>query len=258
MKTLSALVLSATLLAVPAAAQVTIIQKTSGKAMGRDMSGDATIYIKGTKMRTDQTMGGKKMSVIIDAGTQQMTMIDHDKREATVTDMRKITQDLAKIEAADVKATMSATGERRTVAGQSCAVHNMDVRVPAKVGQSGDDLIVVMKGPVCLAKGGPGAADYLAFYKAAAEKGLFFTDPRAAKAQPGQARGMTELYRQMADKGVAYATELEFRFEGSGMMAGMMNKVGAMTMKSEVVSASGSPIDDSVFAVPAGFKTKTQ
>jgi hypothetical protein len=134
----------------------------------------------------------------------------------------------------------------------------MDVRVPAKVGPSGDDLIVIMKGPVCLAKGGPGAADYLAFYRAAAEKGLFFTDPRAAKAQPGQAKGMTELYRKMADKGVAYATELEFRFEGSGMMAGMMNKVGAMTMKSEVVSASGGAIEDSVFAVPAGFKTKNQ
>ena len=133
----------------------------------------------------------------------------------------------------------------------------MDVSVPANVG-AGGDLVVRMSGPVCLVKGGPGAADYAAFYKMAAEKGLFFTDPRAAKAQPGQARGMTELYREMSSKGVAYSTELTFKFEGSGMMAQMMNKMGGMTMQADVVEVSAAPLDDSVFAVPAGFKTKKQ
>lgn len=256
MKTYAALLLATTLTAAPAAAQVTLTQKTSGTGMGQNMSGDAKQYIKGAKMRTDQTMGGKMSSVIIDAGAQQMIVLDHDKKEAIVTDMRAITKDLAKIESADVKATITPTAVKRTIAGASCTVHNMDVRVPAKVGPNGDDLIVVMKGPVCLTTGGPGVADYQAFYRAAAEKGLFFTDPRAAKAQPGQAKGMTELYRQMAGKGVAYATELEFKFEGKGMMATMMNKMGGMTMKSEVVSASGAAIDDGMFAVPAGYKIK--
>lgn len=246
------------LLAVPASAQVTMMQKTSGTGMGQNMSGEGVQYIKGTKMRTDQTMNGKKISIIIDADTQQMTMLDYDKKEATITDMRKITQDLAKIEASDIDATITPTGESRQIAGASCAVHDMSVRVPARIGAGGDDLTVVMKGPVCLVKGGPGSADYQAFYEAAAAKGLFFTDPRAAKAQPGQAKGMTELYKKMAEAGVAYSTELEFKFEGSGMMASMMNKMGGMTMKSEVTSVSSAPIDDAMFAVPAGWKTKTQ
>jgi hypothetical protein len=258
MKTYAALLLASLLTAAPAAAQVTFTQKTSGTGMGQNMSGEGKQYIKGTKMRTDQTMGGKLSSVIIDAGAQQMVVLDHDKKEATVTDMRTITQDLAKIDAADVKASITPTAVTRTIAGASCTVHNMDVRVPAKVGPSGDELIVVMKGPVCLTTGGPGLSDYQAFYRAAAEKGLFFTDPRAAKAQPGQAKGMTELYRQMAGKGVAYATELEFKFEGKGMMASVMNKMGGMTMKSEVVSASSAGIDDGMFAVPAGYKIKKQ
>lgn len=258
MTTRTALLLVAVLAATPASAQVTLTQNTSGTGMGQNMSGDTVQYIKGAKMRTDQTMGGKKTSVIIDADAQQMILLDHGKREATITDMRTISQELAKIEASDITATITPTSVKRQIAGATCTVHDMDVRVPAKVGPGGDDLIVTMKGPVCLTKSGPGVADYEAFYKAAAEKGLFFTDPRAAKAQPGQAKGMTELYRQMANNGVAYATELSFKFEGKGMMASMMNKMGAMTMKSEVTKVSGAPIDDAMFAVPAGYKTKKQ
>ena len=59
-------------------------------------------------------------------------------------------------------------------------------------------------------------------------------------------------------EGVAYATELAFSFEGKGMMAQMMNKMGGMTMTSEVTDVSAAPIADSVFEVPAGYKTKTQ
>lgn len=258
MTTRTAFFLIAALTAAPAAAQVTLTQTTRGSGMGQNMSGDSVQYIKGAKMRTDQTMGGKKTSVIIDADAQQMILLDHGKREAIITDMRKTSQDLAKIEASDVKATITPTSVKRQIAGATCTVHDMDVRVPAKAGPGGDDLIVTMKGPVCLTKGGPGVADYQAFYKAAAEKGLFFTDPRAAKAQPGQARGMTEMYRRMAAAGVPYATEFAFKFEGSGMMASMMNKMGAMTMKSEVTKVSGAPIDDAMFAVPAGYKTKKQ
>jgi len=246
------------LAAAPAAAQVTLTQKTTGTGMGQNLSGEGVQYIKGTKMRTDQTMGGRTSSIVIDAGAQQMIVIDHAKKEATIVDMRKITQDLAKIDAADVKASITPTGETRQIAGASCAVHMMEVRVPSQAGGPAGDLTVVVKGPVCLAKGGPGAADYAAFYQAAAEKGLFFGDPRAAKAQPGQTKGMTEMYRQMAGTGVAYSTELEIKFEGSGMMASMMNKMGGMTMKTEVTAVSTAPIDDGMFAVPAGYKTKTQ
>lgn len=247
----------AALAASPAAADVTLKQKHGGKGMGATMSGEGVQYIKGTKMRTDQTMGGKKMTVIIDAGAQKMIAIDHDKREATVMDLASFAKELAKIEDADVKASITPTGVTRQIAGATCMVHDMKVSAPARIG-NGDDLTVNVAGPVCLVKGGPGAADYAAFYKMAAQKGLFFTDPRAAKAQPGQAKGMTALYNQMAGLGVAYATELAFSFEGKGMMAQMMNKMGGMTMTSEVTEVSAAPIADSVFEVPAGYKTKTQ
>jgi hypothetical protein len=39
-------------------------------------------------------------------------------------------------------------------------------------------------------------------------------------------------------------------------MAAMMNKMGGMTMLTEVVSVSSDAIADSMFDVPAGYKTK--
>jgi hypothetical protein len=107
---------------------------------------------------------------------------------------------------------------------------------------------------VCLAKNGPGQADVTAFYKAAADKGLFFGDPRAAKAQPGQAKGMTALYREMAALGVPLAHEMTIKFDGSGPMASMMGKMGGSTMSNEVLSVSTDPIPDSTFEIPAGYK----
>jgi hypothetical protein len=249
-----ALVLTA-VLATPAAADVTVNQKTTGKGgLAGLASGDSVQYIKGTKMRIDQKRGDNDLSTIIDATAQKMISIDHRKKEAEIIDMTKIAADMAKISSGDVSATVTPTGETRQIAGKSCAVHNLSISVPMQMGTDG--LTIVMAGPACLVKDAPGAADYEAFYKAAAEKGLFFGDPRQAKAQPGQAKGMAKLYQEMASRGVPYSSELTMKFEGAGPMAGMMNKMGGMTMLTEVQSVSPDAIPDSMFEVPAGYKTK--
>ena len=62
-------------------------------------------------------------------------------------------------------------------------------------------MTIAMTGVSWIAKGAPGSAEYSAFYKGAAEKGWIFTDPRAAKAQPGQAKAMAEMYTQFAQIG---------------------------------------------------------
>ena len=40
------------------------------------------------------------------------------------------------------------------------------------------DLIMVLSGTACLSTAAPGLADYQAFYKAAADSGFIFGDPR--------------------------------------------------------------------------------
>jgi hypothetical protein len=246
----------AAVMAAPAGADVTLKRKNDGKMMMGSMAGTGVQYIKGARMRDDQTVGGNETSTIIDVGAQQMVSLNHKRREALVYDMTKLSADLAKIPMSDIKTKVTPTTITRQIAGHACTVYNMEATVPMEMG--GEKLIFLLSGPACLAKNGPGHADFATLYTTAAEKGFFFGDPRAAKAQPGQARGMTAMYREMAGLGVPLAQEINIKFEGSGPMAGMMSKMGGSSMTSEVVSVSTDPIPDSTFEIPAGYKVVKQ
>jgi hypothetical protein len=103
-------------------------------------------------------------------------------------------------------------------------------------------------------KDSPGKADYAAFYLKAAEKGLIVAgDPRQAKAQPGQAKSMTGLYRQMARLGVPYLIEIDFKMGGEGPMGALMGKLG-FGFTSTVTRVSVAPIPAALIAVPADYK----
>jgi hypothetical protein len=247
----------AMLVAAPVFGDVTVNQKTSGKgAIGAAASGDSVQYLKGSKMRIDQKRGDDEISMIIDADAQRMVSLNHKKKEADIYDMTKIAADMAKIQASDIKASVTPTDQTRQIAGQTCTVHNIEIEIPMAMGNN--SMTMVMAGPACLVKNAPGAKDYETFYRTAAEKGLFFSDPRQAKAQPGQAKGMARLYQEMAARGIPYAQEFTMKFEGSDMMAGMMNKMGGATMTTEVTSVTTGPVDDSLFEIPAGYKQKPQ
>jgi hypothetical protein len=116
-------------------------------------------------------------------------------------------------------------------------------------------MTVNLRGPMWIVKGAPGAKDYMAFYKAAAEKGWIFSDPRAAKGSPGQAKAMAEMYRLLASTGgVPYETEMTIAIEGEGPMAAVMARMGGMAMTSTVLSVDTAPLDDALFEPPAGYK----
>jgi hypothetical protein len=239
-------------LASPAAADVTVKQKSGGKGMGAVVSGDTTQYLKGLRIRMDQAIGGSETTTIIDAQAKQMITLDHAKKQADVTDMAKLAENLGKIPISEIKTSVTPTTQTRQIAGASCTVHDVKVSVPMQMGA--DTLTFVMAGPQCLVKNGPGAADYAAFYRAAADGGLFFGDPRQAKGMPAQAKGMVEMYRKIAELGMPYATEMNVTIEGGGPMAAMMAKMGGNTITTEVTSVSTAAIADSMFEIPDGYK----
>jgi hypothetical protein len=119
-------------------------------------------------------------------------------------------------------------------------------------------MTVTISGPAYLSTDAPGAKDYASFYMAAADRGFFFGDPRAAKAQPGNAKGMMALYRTMAEKGIPLESRHVIKLSGEGPMAGLFAKMGGGEITSTVTSVSAEPINDDLFAVPAGYKVKRQ
>jgi hypothetical protein len=250
---------AAMLCAVPARADVTVTESTGGKMFGNtDLSGTKVTRIKGHKMRQDSTRGagGDSTSMIFDVDAGKMIVLNNTKKEAIVRSTSDFGESLSKITDADVKSSMTAAGGTKTVAGQSCTLYDANVAVTFSMVEKQPPMTMVMKGPVCLSKTAPGYADFQAFYIAASQKGFIFTDPAAAKAQPGMAKAMNTMLKKMADAGLPLSSDMNMTFEGDNMMAQMMQKMGGAKITSEATKIETSPLSDDVFGVPAGYKVQ--
>jgi hypothetical protein len=248
----------ACLVATPAAADVTITAASTGKAMMLDLTGTSVTRIKGNKMRVDQqTKDGKETSVILDIDGGRMIALDAGKREAEVTQVAKIQEVMTKVAGGEVKASVTPTGESKTVAGIACKVHNVSVEVPFDMSGKGEMVAnIVMTGPACLSKEAPGYAEYVRLYTTAAEKGFIFGNPRQAQG-PGAAtqRGIASWQKTMAAAGVSLDQTINVEMKGEGPMA-MMGRMFKMNMGHTVSKIETADVAADVFEVPAGYKVK--
>ena len=248
-------------LASPAFADVTVKSTVTGKGMGMQGSMPTVTFIKGTKMRTEMTQGDTTRISIFDLDAQKMYTFDSKKREADVYDMQKMAADMQKsVQVTDMKASLKPNGKTKEVSGKTANGYDMTVSLPAMMGgEKGMQMTVSLEGPMWIVKNAPGSQDYINFYKAAVEKGWFFSDPRQAKAQPGQAKAMAEVYRQIAAAGgMAYEQEMTIKMSGDGPMAGVFAKMGNISMTTTVNSVDTTTLAPDLFAVPAGYKLKEQ
>ncbi len=245
----------------PVFADVTMKATITGKGMGQSGSMNSTTYIKGNKMRSDVVMGDTTRTTIFDIDTQKMISFDSKSKEAGVYDMSRAGAEIAKaVQVNDMKASLKPNGQTKTIAGKSATGYVMEVIVPAMVGGgNGMKMVVNLTGPVWVVKDAPGSAEYLAFYKNAVEKGFFFSDPGSARAQPGPAKAMAEMYRQLAATGgIAYETEMNVKMTGEGPMAEAMSKMGAISTTTTVTALDTATLAADLFAPPAGYKLKEQ
>jgi len=175
--------------------------------------------------------------------------------------MQKMSADMQKsVSVEGMKASVKANGKTKEIAGKTANGYDTEISIPATMGGAeGMKMTVSLTGPTWIVKGAPGTQEYLGFYKNAVEKGWFFSDPRQAKAQPGQAKAMAEMYRQMtATGGIPYEQEMTVKMSGDGPMAGMFAKMGNITMVTTVNSVETTTLAADLFAVPAGYKLKEQ
>jgi hypothetical protein len=161
------------------------------------------------------------------------------------------------VDASAMKASLAPNGKTKEIAGKTATGYDMTMTMPTAMGGGDMKMTLTMAGPVWIVKGAPGTADWANFYKQAADKGFVFGDPRAVKANPGQAKAMAEFYRQMADTGgIAYETEMTMKMDGSGPLAGIMAKMGGGSTTTTTTDVSAGALADELFAVPADFKLR--
>lgn len=248
-------------LAAPVFADVTVKSAMTGKGMGAAGNMTSVTYIKGTKMRTEMVMGDTTRVSIFDLDAQKMYTFDTKKKEADAYDIQKMGADMQKaVQVEGMKASVKANGKTKTIAGQTASGYDTEISIPATMGGAdGMKMTVTLTGPAWIVKGAPGTQDYMNFYKMAVDKGWFFSDPRQAKAQPGQAKAMAEMYKQMAATGgIPYEQEMNVKMSGDGPMAGMFAKMGNISMTTTVTSVETTTLAADLFAVPAGYKIKEQ
>jgi hypothetical protein len=246
-------------LAAPAWADVTIRQITGGKGLGMSGNAPATTYIKGSKMRTDVTIDNRTQTTIFDVEAQKMYVFDSRRKEADVWDMAAFAQELSQsVDTSSAKASIKPNGQTKQIGGQTASGYDMEISVNAAMGGNKDmTMMVTLAGPAWIVKGAPGTSDYIAFYNAAVEKGFIFSDPRAAKGQPGQAKAMAQMYKELADiGGMPYETEMQIKMGGSGAgpLGGIMARLGNITVMNRVESVSVEPLADDLFLPPSGYK----
>jgi hypothetical protein len=245
-------------LALPAYADVTLRQTTAGKGLGMSGRAAGVTYIRGNKMRTEVVRGDRTYSMIFDVDAQKLYVFDSKKKEADVWDMAAFAGELSKsVDVSGAKASLKANGQTRPFGGHTATGYDLEVSMQsAAIGGGKDmDMTAVLSGPIWIVKDAPGSADFARFYKTAVDKGWIFSDPRGARAQPGQAKALAEMYRQMADiGGIPYATDLQIKMSGSGPLAGILAKVGGVTMMTTTDSVEVMPLTDDLFAPPAGYK----
>lgn len=243
----------------PAQADVTIKATATGKGLG--MSGDSSnvTYIKGLKMRSEAASSKMNAVTIFDVDAQKMYVLNDKKKEVDVWDMAAFTQEISRsVPAEDVQASIAPNGQTKTINGQVADGFDVKIVVPATIGGPGGlPVTMLLSGVSWIARGVPGAADYAAFYKGAAEKGWIFSDPRAAKGAPGQAKAMAQMYAEFAAiEGLPYEANMDIEVEGDGPIAAMMAKVGGVSMTTTIDSVETAPLDDVLFQVPADYTLK--
>ena len=126
-------------------------------------------------------------------------------------------------------------------------------QLPPETGAMLQGMKMLMAGSVWVAKDAPGAADYIAFQKAAASSD---TAAIGAAAAGVSIPGLEKIMKAMSSiEGLAYLTEMTMTVEGSGQIADMMKQMGAMKMISRLKSVKTDPLSDDLFKIPEGYTT---
>jgi hypothetical protein len=246
-----------------AVADVTVSAQTEGKAAFINVGGEGVTQIKGNRERVDQSANGKTLTSIIDVDGRRFINLDDKKKSAEVVPLDTIAEAMQKVGAGNLQATLTKTSQTKQVAGYPCTIYNVSITMPFSPMGGKDnslDLTMVMSGTACVSTAVPGLADYKAFYKAAADSGFIFGDPRAAKSPTGaaQAKAYANLVKKMSEAGMALESQVNITATGDGPLAGMMAKLAASDVHTTVTKITAGDLPAEAFDIPSGYKVKTQ
>ena len=257
-------------------ADVTIVQTTTidgGMAAmsGQAMSPTTTTRIKGLKSRSDIDSEMIKLSGIADLETKQVIVLSPGQKTAQVLTPASVAgavKDSAPgVTPPVVNWSINPTGKSQVIDGFKCDEYTFSTTLnmseispggsmPPEAADMMKAIAMSMNGSMWVAKDVPGAADYVAFQKAAAASDLAsLVYGAAGLPMPGVDRMLKAIG---SVSGVPYLIEMTMSIQGAGQMAEMMPQAGPTKVTSRVKSISTDPISDDIYKIPQGYTVVKQ
>jgi hypothetical protein len=247
-------------------ADVTVVQTTTMEGGMAAMAGGTTppkltTRIKGTKGRMDVDLPTVAASTITDLVAKQVTLLRHDRKTAEVVSEPAPAAAPAAAHGTPELA-VTPTGKSQVIDGMKCDEYTFTIGVPMSEATGGQmapevaamlkDFTVMMKASIWVARDVPGAAEYVAFQKAAARADLLTAAMKVTGANIPAVDRMMKAVSTV--DGMPYMTVMDLTIEGgSGEMAGMMKQMGTMRVTTKVTSITADALSDDLFKVPEGY-----
>ena len=230
--------------------------------------------IRGSSLRAED--GATSEVWIYDAASGLITRLDPRRQQAHTYDAARAAADAAGDAPIDARASQFiATGRTRLLCGRVSSEYRFDTRVAlgsaasaavALKGSARGPLgavraeALLVGGTVWVASSGAGVADYVAFHRRAAERGLILSDAGARDQGDdllalALVRVRTELNRQVAAVGgLPMATDLVVRPQSSAVLARLDLRFRGR-LRARTIAVTTDAVADQAFAVPSGWQS---
>lgn len=225
-----------------------------------------TTRVKGTKSRIDIDVVDTKVSGIVDLEAKQVTLLNHADKTAQVLSTTAPLPASPDAPMPTINASVKATGQTRTIEGVATDEHVLTMTIsvsemsggqmPPEVQQMLKDVRFAITGSLWLAKTGPGAEEYLAFQKGAANLSSVLAGVVMGPSKG--VGGLDKLFSALADApGVPYLTEVTMSIDGTGPLVDMLKQqISGLKLVQKTTSVSTDTLPDDLFKVPADYTMK--
>lgn len=252
---------------VPLRADLTLTQTTTFEgpmaAMMKDKPVVMVMRIKGKKLRVDADMMDTKVSNLADLATKEIMLLNHTQKTVEAVTGTALDAPQPKL---DVDVSFKPTGNSRPIEGALCDEHVFRMvigfaemsgkQLPPEAAEMMKDVRMIVDGSIWAAKGGPGAAEYMAFQKAAIDANLssVLVGPMAGQNRGGMDKLMAAF---TSAPGLPYLTEMSMGVEGTGPMVEMIKQqLTGMKMILKTTAVNTDTVSDDLFKVPADYTVK--
>lgn len=247
------LILASGLFAATDAARADLILqgRSSVSALGAFTAGQEALMIHHNQLRRDVLDRGRAYSYLYDFGARRIVIVDHALRTAEVMLLDDLKSAAAKGARAGFKMDLDKTEKSYAVRHWQCVEHNLSVSLPAELG--GEQVNFQLNGRVWLAKNTPEQKEMQAFRSAAASPEFLVGLPAVAKITDDQAQAVGEAIRRIANMGVLCAFDVQSRYDGTGRMALLSQKMPTR-LNLTYENFKTDAIDERAFGVPIGYQ----